>query len=54
VVQVLPEPGIAVRAVSTSSDDDFYGQVELAFGSAAPAALRPLDVLTPRVTDVRE
>ena len=37
-----------------TSDDDFYGQVELAFGSAAPAALRPLDVLTPRVTDVRE
>jgi len=54
VVQVLTEPNVAVRAVSTSSDDDFYGQVELAFGSAAPAALRPLDVLTPRVTDVRE
>jgi hypothetical protein len=53
-VQVVAEPGVAVRAVSTSSDDDFYGQVELAFGSAAPAALRPLDVLTPRVTDVRE
>jgi hypothetical protein len=53
-VQVLSEPGVAVRAVSTSSDDDFYGQVELAFGSAAPAALRPLDALTPRVTDVRE
>ena len=54
VAQVMSEPGVAVRAVSTSSDDDFYGQVELAFGSAAPAALRPLDVLTPRVTDVRE
>ena len=53
-VQVVAEPGVAVRAVSASSDDDFYGQVELAFGSAAPAALRPLDVLTPRVTDVRE
>jgi hypothetical protein len=53
VVQVV-EPGIAVRAVSAGSDDDFYGQVELAFGSAAPAALRPLDVLTPRVSDVRE
>ena len=53
-VQVVSEPGVAVRAVSTSSDDDFYGQVELAFGSAAPAALRPLDVLTPRVSDVRE
>src|SRR5687767_12641036 len=53
-VQVVAEPGIAVRTVSTGSDDEFYGQVELAFGSAAPAALRPLDVLTPRVTDVRE
>jgi hypothetical protein len=54
VVQVVAEPGIAVRAVSAGSDDDFYGQVELAVGSAAPAALRPLDVLTPRVSDVRE
>ena len=53
-VQVAGESGVAVRAVSTSSDDDFYGQVELAFGSAAPAALRPLDMLTPRVSDVRE
>lgn len=54
-VQVVGgDPGVAVRAVSVSSDDDFYGQVELAFGSAAPAALRPLDVLTPRVSDVRE
>ena len=53
-VQVVGDTGVAVRAVSVSSDDDFYGQVELAFGSAAPAALRPLDVLTPRVTDVRE
>ena len=53
-VQVVGETGVAVRAVSVGSDDDFYGQVELAFGSAAPAALRPLDVLTPRVTDVRE
>jgi len=54
IVQVLSEPGVAVRTISTGSDDDFYGQVELAFGSAAPAALRPLDVLTPRASDVRE
>lgn len=53
VVQVVSEPGVAVRAVSTS-DDEFYGQVELAFGSSGPAALRPLDMLTPRVSDVRE
>ena len=50
----LQKAGIAVRTVSTGSDDEFYGQVELAFGSAGPAALRPLDVLTPRVSDVRE
>ena len=54
VVQVVSEPGVTVRTVSAGSDDDFYGQVELAYGSAGPAALRPLDVLTPRVSDVRE
>jgi hypothetical protein len=55
-VQAINQPGIgvAVRAVSTGSDDEFYGQVELAFGSAAPATLRPLDVLTPRAWEVRE
>jgi hypothetical protein len=53
-VQMVAEPAVAVRTVSTGSDDEFYGQVELAFGSAGPAALRPLDVLTPRVSDVRE
>ena len=55
-VQAVAQPGLplAVRAVSTGSDDEFYGQVELAFGSAAPATLRPLDVLTPRAWDVRE
>jgi hypothetical protein len=53
VAQIVAEPSVALRTVS-ASDDEFYGQVELAFGSAGPAALRPLDVLTPRVTDVRE
>ena len=53
VQSVGPVMGV-VRTVSTASDDEFYGQVELAFGSAAPAALRPLDVLTPRAWDVRE
>jgi hypothetical protein len=52
VVQIS-EPSVAVRTV-LASDDEFYGQVELAFGSAGPATLRPLDMLTPRVTDVRE
>jgi hypothetical protein len=43
---------VALRAVSTSlSDDEFLGQVEAA-GSAGPAALRPLDTLTPRAWEV--
>lgn len=50
-----PARGVAVRAIAvTGSDDEFLGQVELAFGSAGPATLRPLDVLTPRAWDVRE
>ena len=48
-----PVRAVTVRTVS-ASDDEFYGQVELAFGSAAPAALRSLDALTPRASDVRE
>ncbi len=45
-------PEIALRAVSTSlSDDEFLGQVEAA-GSAGPAALRPLDAMTPRAWEV--
>jgi hypothetical protein len=44
--------GMALQAVSTTlSDDEFLGQVEAA-GSAGPAALRPLDVLTPRAWEV--
>ncbi len=34
-------------------DDEFLAQVELAVGSAGPAVLRPIDVLTPKVSDVR-
>jgi anti-sigma factor RsiW len=52
-VAVQPVRAMSVRTVS-ASDDDFYGQVELAFGSAGPAALRSLDALTPRASDVRE
>jgi hypothetical protein len=48
-----PTSGGALRPVSaTLSDDEFLGQVELALGSNGPAALRPLDVLTPRAWDV--
>jgi hypothetical protein len=35
------------------SDDEFLGQIEAAVDSAGPAALRPLDALTPRAWDVR-
>jgi hypothetical protein len=54
--QMVAQPvrAAAVRTVSTGSDDEFYGQVELAFGSAGPAALRSLDALTPRVSDVSD
>jgi hypothetical protein len=61
--RVLPATRLAVRAVDTLptirtvtaslSDDEFLGQIELAVGSAGPAALRPLDALTPRAWDVR-
>jgi len=58
-----PNTRLAVHAVDSSgpirtvvaslSDDEFLGQIELAVGSAGPAALRPLDALTPRAWDVR-
>jgi hypothetical protein len=52
-VTAQPVRAVSVRTVS-ASDDEFYGQVELAFGSAGPPALRSLDALTPRASDVRE
>src|SRR5688572_1034529 len=44
---------VAVRTVaaSLSDDDELLGQIELAVVSAGPAALRPLDALTPRAWD---
>jgi hypothetical protein len=36
-----------------SSDDEFLGQVEVAAVGVGPAALRPLDALTPRAWDAR-
>lgn len=44
----IPSPQIR-----TSSDDELLGQVELAASGVGPAALRPLDVMTPRAWDVR-
>lgn len=44
--------GVTMRAVSTTlSDDEFLGQIEVAIGSGGPAALRPLDAVTPRAWD---
>ncbi len=36
-----------------AADDELLGQVELAASGVGPAALRPLEVLTPRAWDVR-
>ena len=43
-----------LRVVPTTlSDDELLGQVEMAVDSSGPAALRALDVMTPRAWDVR-
>jgi hypothetical protein len=53
-VSAKAQTGPTVRTVSAvGSDDEFFGQVEMAGGSGGPAALRPLDALTPRAWDVR-
>lgn len=36
-----------------SADDEFLGQVEIAAVGVGPAALRPLDAMTPRAWDAR-
>jgi hypothetical protein len=56
-----PETRMASRATdavvtrtvvaSMSDDEQLLGQIELAVGSLGPAALRPLDALTPRAWD---
>jgi hypothetical protein len=56
---VRPETRIArstdaagTRTVAASlTDDELLGQIEAAVDSAGPAALRPLDALTPRAWD---
>ena len=40
-------------SLSMSDDDELLGQIEAAVDSAGPAALRPLDALTPRAWDVQ-
>ena len=52
--RAIPTPVTRTAAASLSmSDDEFLGQVEAAVGSTGPAALRPLDALTPRAWDVQ-
>jgi hypothetical protein len=48
--QTTPPSGTIRAALS---DDELLGQVELAAGRVGPAALRPLDALTPRPWDGR-
>ena len=47
--------GTTLRAASTPgiSDDEFLGEIEDAVDSNGPAALRPIDALTPRAWEVR-
>ena len=43
---------VVTRTVAASlSDDELLGEIEAAVDSAGPAALRPLDALTPRAWD---
>jgi hypothetical protein len=45
---------VVTRTIAASvSDDELLGQIEAAVDSAGPAALRPLDALTPRAWDVQ-
>ena len=54
IARANPTPVTRTVAASISmSDDEFLGQVEAAVGSTGPAALRPLDALTPRAWDVQ-
>jgi anti-sigma factor RsiW len=49
------DAGTPIRTVAAASmsDDELLGQIEAAVGSTGPAALRPIDAVTPRAWDVR-
>lgn len=47
------DAGATRTVVASLSDDELLGEIELAVGSAGPAALAPLDAQTPRAWDVR-
>jgi hypothetical protein len=49
----LPDVAASIRPVSSAqSEDEFFGQLEAAVGSAGPVVLHPLDAMTPRAWDV--
>lgn len=51
-----PDPTVTrtvAASMSMSDDEQLLGQIEAAVDSAGPAALRPLDALTPRAWDVQ-
>ena len=50
---VRAQASLPAPQIRASSDDELLGQVELAAIGVGPAALRPLDVMTPRAWDVR-
>lgn len=53
VVANESEPSPLRVVPTTFSEDEFLVQIELAAGRNGPAALRPLDDMTPRAWDVR-
>lgn len=52
-IQRAQVPIATTTQARASSDDEFLGQVEIAAVGVGPAALRPLDALTPRAWDAR-
>jgi hypothetical protein len=53
-IAAVDSNSVTLRPVSTTfSEDEFLGQIELAAGRNGPAALRPLDAMTPRAWEVR-
>jgi hypothetical protein len=47
------DAAVARTVAASMSDDELLGQIEAAVDSIGPAALRPLDALTPRAWDVQ-
>jgi anti-sigma factor RsiW len=47
-------PSMRPVASNAQSEDEFFGQLEAAVGSAGPLVLHPLDAMTPRAWDVAQ